>query len=184
MLWCRHRCWAVALAAGCALGLAGCGFTGNSSEAASSGSESPAAAADFLKFSQCMRSDGVPNFPDPTSRGIELSRGSGIDPSSPAFQSAMKTCKKLMPGGGPSSAPPAPSASDLHTALVWADCVRKHGVPNFPDPSSTAQAGLSFRGVVFPVGPEFNIQSPAFKQAQAACGFGPGGGKGRHAGNS
>jgi hypothetical protein len=175
---------AVVLAAVGALALAGCGFTGNSSEAASSGSESPAAAADFLKFSQCMRTHGVPNFPDPTGRGIQLSRGSGIDPASPAFQSAQKTCSKLLPGGGAKpAAAPAPSASDLHTALVWADCVRKHGVPNFPDPSTTAQAGLSFRGVVFPVGPEFNIQSPAFKQAQAACGFGPGGGKGP-AGNS
>jgi hypothetical protein len=48
-------------------------------------------------------------------------------------------------------------------------------VPNFPDPSTTATAGLTFRGVVFPVGPSFNVQSPAFKEAQAACGFGPSG---------
>ena len=171
---------AVALAAGCALALAGCGFTGNSSEAASSGGpESPAVAADFLKFSQCMRSHGVPNFPDPTGHGIQLSPGSGLDPASPAFQSARKTCNKLLPGGGAkSAAPPPPSASDLRAALAWARCVRKHGVPNFPDPSAGAHAGLFFRGVVFPVGPEFNPQTPAFKQAQAACGGGPLAGQG------
>jgi hypothetical protein len=170
----------VALAAGCALVIAGCGFTGNSSEAASSGGpESPAQAAAFLKFSQCMRSHGVPNFPDPSSRGgIQFSPGSGLDPTSPAFQSARSSCKKVLPGGGPRGSPPPPSASDLHAALVWAQCIRKHGVPNFPDPSASVREGLFFRGVGFAVGSGFNPDSPAFKQAQAACGDGPGGGKG------
>lgn len=135
-------------------------------------------ASSFLAFARCMRSHGVPNFPDPTpGHGVQIGAGSGVDPSSPAFQSAQKTCNKLLPGGGPGSAPP-PSASDTRAALAWARCIRKHGVPNFPDPSSSAHAGLVFRGIVFPIGPGFNPQSPAFKQAQAACGRGPlGGGK-------
>lgn len=88
-----------------------------------------------------------------------------------------------MPGGGPSApAAPAPSASDVHAALVWAQCVRKHGEPNFPDPSTSAHTGLFFRGIVFPVGSDFNPLAPAFKQAQAARGFGPGGGKGPRGG--
>lgn len=57
--------------------------------------------------------------------------------------------------------------------LKFASWMRSHGVSNFPDPSTTANAGLVFRGVVFPVGPSFNLQSPAFEQAQAACGRGP-----------
>ena len=169
------------VAVSCGLALAGCGFTGGSSEAASSGGPpSPAVTAAFLKFSDCMRSHGVPNFPDPGSTGgIELSPGSGLDPSSPAFRSAQSECKKLLPGGGPKGPPPAPSASDVRAALTWAQCIRKHGVPNFPDPSTNgATAGLVFRGVVFPVGPGFNPQSPAFKQAQSACGFGPSGNSG------
>jgi hypothetical protein len=169
---CRAGCAFVAV--GCGLALAGCGFTGNSSEAASSGGpQSPAVASSFLKFASCMRSHGVPNFPDPSSgHSIQISPGSGVDPASPAFQSAQGVCKKLLPGGGPGR-PPAPSASDTRAALAWAQCVRKHGVPTFPDPSTTANAGLIFRGVVFPVGPSFNLQSPAFEQAQAACGRGP-----------
>jgi len=125
-----------------------------------------------------MRSHGVANFPDPgTSGGIQLSPGSGVDPASPAFKAAQSQCKKLLPGGGPKGSPPAPSASDVRAALTWAQCVRKHGVPNFPDPSTSgATQGLVFRGVVFPVGPDFNPQSPGFKQAQSACGFGPSGG--------
>jgi hypothetical protein len=51
-------------------------------------------------------------------------------------------------------------------------------VPNFPDPSASVREGLFFRGVGFAVGSGFNPDSPAFKQAQAACGDGPGGGKG------
>jgi hypothetical protein len=54
-----------------------------------------------LKWAACMRSHGLPNFPDPTvSNGVpqlDLS-GTGIDPSSPQFQSAQQACKSLSPG--------------------------------------------------------------------------------------
>ncbi|MGH2883751.1 MAG: hypothetical protein ACRDPA_13830, partial [Solirubrobacteraceae bacterium] len=109
--------------------IAGCGFTGSSSEAASSGGPpSPAVTSAFLKFARCMRSHGVPNFPDPGSTGgIQLTPGSGLNPASPAFQSAQGQCKKLLPGGGPKAAKaPPPSASDVRAALTWAQCVRKH----------------------------------------------------------
>jgi hypothetical protein len=173
----RVSCALVAI--GCAVAVAGCGFTGNSSEAASSGGpESSAVASSFLKFASCMRAHGVQNLPDLSpGHGVQFGPGSGINPASPAFQSAQRVCKKLLPGGGPGSAPP-PSATDARAALAWAKCIRKHGVPNFPDPSTSSHTGLVFRGVVFPVGPEFNLQAPAFKQAQAACGRGPLGGKG------
>lgn len=159
------------VAIACVPALAGCGFSGNSSISESSGSEGTA-----LAFATCMRSHGVPQFPDPgSSQGPAFGPGSSLK-SSPAFQSAVGKCDKLVPGGGPkSSAAPAPTASDLHTALAWAACVRKHGEPNFPDPSTSARGGLFFRGIVFPVGPDFDPQAPAFKQAQATCGFGPGG---------
>ena len=121
---------------------------------------SSATKSDFLKFASCMRSHGVPNFPDPSpGGGIQISPGSGLDPASPAFQSAQNECKKLLPGGGPDRAP-TPSASDTRAALAWAQCIRKHGVPNFPDPSTSANRGLVFRGLVFAVGPGFNPQSP------------------------
>jgi hypothetical protein len=164
----------VALA--CMPALTGCGFSGNSSVSESTGSEGTA-----LQFAQCMRSHGVPQFPDPgQSGGPAFGPGSALK-SSPAFGSAVTKCNKLVPGGGPSaSAAPAPSASDLHAAVVWAECLRKHGEPGFPDPSTSARSGLVFRGIVFPVGAQFNFQSPAFEQAQAACGFGPGGAKGPH----
>lgn len=67
--------------------------------------------AQALRFSQCMRSHGVPSFPDPQSTGdgavsLKLSAGNGLDPSSPAFQAAQKTCQSKLPGGAPTSARP------------------------------------------------------------------------------
>jgi hypothetical protein len=62
--------------------------------------------AEGLKFAQCMRSHGVPNFADPTfnfsGSGVSESEGSpkslGIAPSSPTFQAAQKTCQSVHAG--------------------------------------------------------------------------------------
>jgi hypothetical protein len=65
-----------------------------------------------LKFSQCMRSHGVPKFPDPNfsaNGGTLLKIGKDVNPDSPQFQAAQKACRKLVPGG-PLSAPPPGSA--------------------------------------------------------------------------
>ena len=56
-----------------------------------------------LAMSRCMRSHGVPNFPDPQfgpgGVGIRLN-GSGLDPNSPAFQAAQRACGSIL-GGAP-----------------------------------------------------------------------------------
>jgi hypothetical protein len=62
-----------------------------------------------LKFSQCMRSHGVPKFPDPqfSPNGGTLMRiGQDVNPNSPQFKAAQKACQKLVPGGPLSGAPP------------------------------------------------------------------------------
>lgn len=69
---------------------------------------SPAQAAKVqeqaLKFSQCMRSNGLPNFPDPQVEGgavrLSIKAGSGIDPRSPQFQKAQKECQSQLPFKG------------------------------------------------------------------------------------
>jgi hypothetical protein len=56
-----------------------------------------------LRFSACMRSHGVPSFPDPVFSGngvrLNLNPGSGINPASPAFKAAQKACGAPLPGG-------------------------------------------------------------------------------------
>jgi hypothetical protein len=68
----------------------------------------------MLAFASCMRAHGVPKFPDPqvqSGGGITMMMrdGDGIDPSSPTFQAAQKTCEKLQPDGQKSQAGGGPS---------------------------------------------------------------------------
>jgi hypothetical protein len=67
---------------------------------------------DALAMSRCMRSHGVPNFPDPQFQsgpnggvGIRIG-GTGINPNSPAFQAAQKACGQIF--GGPKVTAKAP----------------------------------------------------------------------------
>jgi hypothetical protein len=53
------------------------------------------------EYSQCMRDNGVPKFPDPEpGGGIAIEGGPGLDPNSPEFKAAEEKCKTLLPGGG------------------------------------------------------------------------------------
>jgi hypothetical protein len=69
---------------------------------ASTAAQTAQAKARALAMSRCMRSHGVPNFPDPQFQngpgggvGIRLG-GAGIDPNSPAFQAAQKACGSIL----------------------------------------------------------------------------------------
>jgi hypothetical protein len=73
------------------------------------------ALAQALRFSACMRSHGLPDFPDPKSSGggfgLTISKSSGIDPSSPAFETAQKACGKESPGSAGSARTSGSAAS-------------------------------------------------------------------------
>ncbi len=66
----------------------------------------------YLKAAACIRSHGVPNFPDPTfsGGGVHIEH-QGLNESSPAFKAAVHACESLIPGGvhGGSSASPQPA---------------------------------------------------------------------------
>ena len=58
-----------------------------------------------LEFSRCVRSHGVPNFPDPGSDGrIPDPASGGIDQGSPKFQAANQACRRYRPPYMPSNA--------------------------------------------------------------------------------
>jgi hypothetical protein len=116
-------------------------------------------------FYACMRSHGVPNFPDPNSQGgISVTSANGIDPNSPQFQSAQTACQKLMPKGAAPS--PAEQAQAQAQALKYSACMRSHGEPNFPDPQFHAGGGIS---VKVTAGSGVSPNSPQFQSAQKAC---------------
>jgi hypothetical protein len=124
-------------------------------------------AASMMAFSSCMRSHGVPSFPDPSSQGaISISSASGIDPNSPQFQSAQGACQKLLPNGGAPS--PAQQAQARTRALAFSACMRSHGVPNFPDPTFSGNGGISLR-ITAASGGGLDPGSPVFESAQKAC---------------
>lgn len=60
---------------------------------------------DYLKAAACLRSHGFPTFPDPTFAGgtVHFTAPPGVDQSSPQFQQAFATCRKLIPAGLPYS---------------------------------------------------------------------------------
>ena len=61
--------------------------------------ETATALAKAVKFAECMRSHGQPDFPDPTSNGeFNFAPQDDIDSNSPRFQAAQKACQSLDPG--------------------------------------------------------------------------------------
>jgi hypothetical protein len=152
------------------LTVAACGATGQPSGTTTNASSSSSSA---FALAQCMRSHGVPNFPDPTKGpgggtgfSINTSPGSstltvdGTTFEGPVFESAVKRCKLF--GGG--TAPPPITASQKRAAVLFAECMRKNGVPNFPDPTFPAGGGIAQGS-----GTNINRASPAFQRAVAIC---------------
>jgi hypothetical protein len=160
-----------ALAAGCGGGSGGPSVaslgtttTANSSQSASNGSSADRTSNDPTAFSRCMRSHGVPKFPDPSpDGGITFNSSTGLDPNSSQFRAAQRACQKLMPKGRAAS--PAQQAKMQAQMLRFSACMRSHGVPSFPDPKfSGNSAQLSIKR-----GAGLDPSSPQFRAAQRAC---------------
>ncbi|HTX12453.1 MAG TPA: hypothetical protein VME22_27795 [Solirubrobacteraceae bacterium] len=142
--------------------LAGCG--GSSPNGSSTQSATASSAKNFqqkfVAFASCMRSHGVTDYPDPQftgSGGVRISPGQA-NPNTPAFKSAQADCHQLLPNGGE---PVGIGGTQAKAQEVkFADCIRAHGVPNFPDPSHDG---------AFDLPPGLNPQAPQFSQAMHAC---------------
>jgi hypothetical protein len=65
--------------------------------------------ANALKYTECMRSHGEPDFPDPNGQGMIKIIPTGImDPSSPQFQRAEMDCQSQNTGGFDEEITPGP----------------------------------------------------------------------------
>jgi hypothetical protein len=115
--------------------------TGASTTAGASASagKSLAHAQKAVKFAQCMRRNGVGTFPDPSASGKltidAIANGSSVNTSTPAFEQAISACKALEPAGFTGG---TRSAAQQSGALRFAQCIREHGVKDFPDPVNAA----------------------------------------------
>jgi hypothetical protein len=178
---------AVLLVAGCggsssSSGVAHLGSsTSSSADPAGGGSFSPesessaSAQQKIIAFSHCMRTHGVPEFPEPSEGHVLIRRSdhnghvTGVNPQSAQFQAASKACAKLSPKGGK---PPSPAeqAKLQEQALKFSQCMRTHGVPSFPDPEFSRGGGGGIRIGGKQGGPSrIDPSSPQFQTAQKAC---------------
>jgi hypothetical protein len=171
-------CRTVLVAAGIlavGVGIAACGgpstagvATVSTTTTASPSGSGATQATGLLAYSSCMRSHGVPNFPDPTGNG-----GIPKDDVIRAFhavsnaqaQAASNECAHLLPAGGSLSgqATQAVPTQDQQDYLKAAACMRSHGITNFPDPI------FSGGNVNFPIPSSINSNSTQFNRARQTC---------------
>jgi hypothetical protein len=144
--------------------IAACGSKAPSSPSSGGHLTSAQAQQAVVGFADCIRSHGVPNFPDPSSpRNFKISLSSSVA-QSPAFLSARKACQHLLPAGHAPNQSPARSQAQIAAELAFARCLRSHGFPGFPDPTSSGELThemLASAGI--------NIHQPAVLQVADAC---------------
>ena len=129
------------------LALLAAACSGSPSSAGSAGSPHAAGSPSAVAYSACMRSHGVPNYPDPDSNG-HLTKGGAqqFGVSGSQFQAAQHACQELFPNTGGSFmqqfqlcvqggvCPQALVQQALTLMRNLAQCLRSHGVPSWPDP--------------------------------------------------
>jgi hypothetical protein len=169
---------AIIATAGLVLLLAACGGSGPTSSGVatmpgpSAGLATPAgltattAASDqiaqAIAYAQCMRSNGVPSWPDPDSSGtFPKSQLEHLGVTDSKLQAGESACQHLLPNGG-SGPTQAQLQQSRAQALNFAQCMRSQGVPNFPDPDDTGR-------VPDPASVGLNQGAPQFQAANQAC---------------
>jgi hypothetical protein len=131
------------------LAVAGCGggpsTPGVATGSATANTVGPSAgastqAAGLVAYASCMRSHGVPDFPDPASGGgipkqAAVSAFQAV--SNSEAEAAQNACRYLLPVGGSLSGQALQTITlkDRQDYLKAAACMRSHGFPGFPDPT-------------------------------------------------
>jgi hypothetical protein len=159
----------VAVAATSSLLAAGCGGAPPGvASVASSTTAGTATQNGMVAYSACMRSNGVPNFPDPTSSGgipkqAAVSAFQAV--SNARAQAAQNSCRHLLPAGGSLSgkASQPVTVQDRQDYLKAAACLRAHGFTDFPDPT------FQNNSVQTNIPSTINQDSPEFKGAATIC---------------
>jgi hypothetical protein len=158
-------------AASIAMLAAGCGSTNNKPPSGAGPPSVQSFASAAYKYAACIRAHGVPNFPNPQvvnspgQHGIRQAVPAGVG-TSPKFASAQKACKGILPT-------PENETAAQHSAqqrarakylLAFAQCLRAHGVQNFPDPGAQGQLTST---MIHAAG--VDLQAPSFLTAAKSC---------------
>jgi hypothetical protein len=138
---------------------AGCGGGGSPGVANIASSTTAAAATTTqnagVAYTNCMRSQGVPAFPDPTSGG-EIPKVSlqQLRVSNSQLLAAQRACKSLSP-----TVSATQQQQVSAQALRFSRCMRKHGIADFPDPETNGRLRI----------PDSVESAPGYAAAVHAC---------------
>ncbi|BCJ39508.1 hypothetical protein GCM10010168_62440 [Actinoplanes ianthinogenes] len=127
-----------------AAGLAGCDH-GTPSAAPSASSNRQQLLALGQQWVQCLRDKGLTRMPD-----AELSQDGYLQFPAGDYnwkddlrkhQAIINACQSIEDSYPPNAFRPKEqfSADDLRKLAAYADCVRKHGIPDFPDPNAAGE---------------------------------------------
>jgi hypothetical protein len=172
---------ALALLAACSGSSSSTGSGGSPNAAGATSAGGSTASPSAVAYSDCVRSHGVPNFPDPDPRtgGIPKGNAQQFGVSSSQLQTAQSACQHLLPSTGSlqQQAQQCFTAGDCPQVLVqqiltaerkFARCMRSHGVPNWPDPSLDSEGRPIFNLV--PVGiTHSEVHSPPISTKMIEC---------------
>jgi hypothetical protein len=136
-----------------ATALAGCSAAGGTASGATS-SRTPD--DETMAIVTCYRTHGDPSFPDPVYDPSDGRWHFAVSPGS-APASTQQACQHLFPSNDAS--PPVPQAQ-FQQLVRLAECIRQHGVPNWPDPDPDGS---------FPLPPSINPKDQANQAAWTAC---------------
>jgi hypothetical protein len=130
----------------------------SSAAAAGGGSPSNSASASAVAYSACMRSHGVPDYPDPEADGnLPKGNAQAFGVSDSHYRTAERACQYLLPSSNTTFAasltqclengdcPPAVVQRALTEGKKFARCMRNRGVPNWPDPTVDSMGRPSFQ---------------------------------------
>jgi hypothetical protein len=142
---------------------AACGGSPSSTGSGDSPNAGGSANSQALAYSRCVRSHGVPGFPDPDSSGqipkeAVIRALSGVSDS--RAMAATNACESLNPAG---QGGPTLTAHEQQDYLRAAACMRSHGITKFPDPTFPGgRVNLSIPSSI-------DTKSRQFTQAAQTC---------------
>ena len=142
--------------------LAAVACTGGSGPSSASPGGSPAAggsaaAPSAVGYSHCLRSHGVPGYPDPSGGGpVPKADPQQLGVSGAQLQAAQRSCARQYPGNGGAlgaslrqceetgNCPQAMVRQVMNSMLSFSRCMRAHGVLNWPDPTVDSEGRPGF----------------------------------------
>jgi hypothetical protein len=125
--------------------------------APSNPADGPSTFARWVAYNACLTDHGMPSTTP--KNGGSLLNGD----STPSAQAAAeKACQKLLP---PGSTPQRLTETQMKAWLTYAACMRKRGVPSYPDPKFVDND----TGVILDPGGVVDYHSPLVQAALAAC---------------